>query len=212
MFYFGPMLTLAILAWLFTRPRHEFWGSFSPDLRFLLILCATTWLSCMLTIYIGQPHYVAALTTAFYAIILLTLREMYDSGNPSLKFLARAIPAICFVLLVVRIAAPFVGFEPKPSWIRTWCSQDEQNLERARVLSELEHAPGKHLVIVHYKPNHDFILDEWVYNHADINQSKVIWARDMGVQNAELLRYFPDRHAWLAEPDYSPARVSPYEH
>jgi len=166
----------------------------------------------MLTIYIGQPHYVASLTTAFYAIILLTLREMYDSGNPSLKFLARAIPAICFVLLVVRIAAPLAGFEPKPSWIRTWCSQDEQNLERARVLSELEHAPGKHLVIVHYKPNHDFILDEWVYNHADINQSKVIWARDMGVQNAELLRYFPDRHAWLAEPDYSPARVSPYEH
>ena len=210
MFYFGPMLTLPVLAWLFTRPRGGFRKSFSPELRFMLLLCGATYFSCMLTIYIGQPHYVAQLAVVFYTIILLMLRDLYKSGNPSLKFLARAVPAVCVLLLAARIAAPLVHLEPEPSWIRTWCSQDEQNLQRARVLNELEHSPGKHLVIVHYQPGHDFILDEWVYNHADIDGSKVIWARDMGPQNAELLQYFNDRHAWLAEPDYNPARLSPY--
>ena len=65
-------------------------------------------------------------------------------------------------------------------------------------------------MIVHYRPAHDFISDEWVYNGADIDGSKVIWARDMGQQNAELLQYFNDRHAWLADPDYNPPRLTPY--
>ena len=210
LFYFGPILTLPILAWLFSRPRERFWKSFPSELKFLLLLCAVTYVSCTLTIYIGQPHYVAMLAAAFYAIILLMVREMYESGSRPLQFLARAVPVVCFILLALRMAAPFTRFEPGPSWIRTWCSQDEQNLERARVLSELQHTPGKHLVIVHYKPGHDFILDEWVYNNADIDGSQVIWARDMGMKNAELVDYFHNRQVWLAEPDYSPARVTPY--
>lgn len=210
LFYFGPLFTLPILAWLFSRSRRGFWKSFSPELKFLLLLCLLTYFSCTLTIYIGQPHYVAMLATAFCAILLLMMREIYESERPALKSLARAVPVVCFLLLGLRTVAPFAHFEPKPSWIRTWCSQDEQNLERARVLNQLEHTPGKHLVIVHYKPGHDFILDEWVYNNADIDGAQVIWARDMGAQNAKLINYFHDRKVWLAEPDYSPARLSPY--
>src|SRR5690242_8435072 len=64
LFYFGPILTLPILAWLLSRPRRRVWTSFSPELKFLLLLCGLTYFSCTLTIYIGQPHYVAMLTTA----------------------------------------------------------------------------------------------------------------------------------------------------
>ncbi len=210
LFYFGPILTLPVLAWVVSQGRRKFWKSFSPELKFLLLVCALTYFSCTLTIYIGQPHYVAMLAATFYAIILLMMRQMYDSGNAVLKFLTRAVPVVCFILLALRIVAPLAHFEPGPSWIRTWCSQDEQNLERARVLSRLQRTTGKHLVIVHYKPGHDFILDEWVYNNADIDGSKVIWARDMGPQNTELVNYFHDRQVWLAEPDYRPARITPY--
>jgi len=213
LFYFGPVLTLPWLAWLFTRQRGGFWKSFTADLRLLLLLCCVTYLSCMLTIYIGQPHYIAHLTVVFYAIMLLMMRDLYGppSEAPSAgRFLARSIPAVCVLLLFVRSAAPLFHATPGPSWIRTWCSQDEQNLNRAHIVQQLEQAPGNHLVLVRYKPNHDFILDEWVYNGADIDGSKVIWARDMGPQNAELLHYFNERHAWIAEPDYNPPRLSPY--
>ena len=211
MFFFGPLFTLLAVAWLVSRPRGGFWKSFSPELRFMLVLCAVTYSSCTLTIYIGQPHYVAHLAPVFYIILTLMLMQLYDSGNPSLRFLARAVPAVCVLLFAIRVAAPLARFEPGPSWSRTWCSQDEQNLQRARILDELQQKSGKQLVIVHYKRGHNFVMDEWVYNNADIDGSKVIWARDMGPRNAELLQYFNNRQVWLAEPDYNPARLSPYD-
>jgi hypothetical protein len=70
------------------------------------------------------------------------------------------------------------------------------NLQRAAIQNKLEKLPQKQLVIVSYAPSHrlDF---EWVYNSADIDASKVVWARDMGEQaNQELLHYFHDREAW----------------
>ncbi|MBV9183697.1 MAG: hypothetical protein JO356_20515 [Acidobacteria bacterium] len=212
LFYFGPALSLPILAWLCTRPRGQFWKSFTPELRLLLAVFAVAYVSVLLTIYIGQPHYLAHLTTLFYLLLLLMMRDLHSATGfqPALKILARGVPMICFLLLLLRIAAPVLHHSPKPSWTRTWCSQDEQNLERARILGQLEHTPGDHLVIVRYRPDHDFILDEWVYNRADIDGSKVIWARDMGVQNAELFRYFPARQAWLVEPDVHPAKLSLY--
>jgi hypothetical protein len=63
---------------------------------------------------------------------------------------------------------------------------------------------------VRYQPGHDFILNEWVFNMADIDGSKVLWARDMGAQNSELIQYFKARKAWLVEPDYHPVRLTPY--
>jgi hypothetical protein len=211
LFFFGPVFTVPWVAWLFARPKKQFWSSISRPIAFLLLLCAVTYLSCMLTIYIGQPHYIAHLTVVFYVLMLLMLREQYDTRGPSGRFVARSVPLICLVLLVARISAPAFHLTPQPSWTRTWCSQDWQNLERARVLKQLEQLPGAHLVIVRYRPEHDFILDEWVYNNADIDGSKVIWARDMGAkENSELLQYFHYRHTWLVEPDYNPPRLLPY--
>jgi hypothetical protein len=212
LFYFGPLLTLPWLAWFFTRRDKPIWKAFTPELRFLLVLCFVTYFSCMLTIYIGQPHYIAPLTIVFYTMTTLMLRGLYHltSDTSPTRFLARSVPVVALVLFSARVLAPAVHLTPSPSWIRTWCSQDGQNLERARVLSDLEHTPGNHLVIVRYRPNHDFILDEWVFNNADIDGSKVIWARDMGAQNTELVQYFANRRAWLLEPDYNPPKLTPY--
>jgi hypothetical protein len=74
----------------------------------------------------------------------------------------------------------------------------------------LESYPGPQLAMVRYSANHDSLV-EWVYNEADIDKSKVVWAREMDpASNLELIRYFKDRRVWLAEPDFNPPRVSPY--
>jgi hypothetical protein len=49
--------------------------------------------------------------------------------------------------------------------------------------------------------NHN-IHDEWVYNGAEIDSAKVLWARELDAeQNAKLLAYFKDRTIWLVTPD-----------
>lgn len=213
LFYFGPVLSMPWLAWLFTRPRGKFWKCLGRELRFLSALVLVSYVAIILTIHLGQPHYVAELTIVFYAVTLFLMRDLYgsqaDRSSPT-RFLARSVPLICLILFLARVAAPAFGATPNPSWIRTWCSQDGQNLERASILHQLEDMPGDHLVIVRYQPHHDFIMDEWVFNNADIDGSKVIWARDMGTQNAELLQYFSQRRIWLVEPDYSPPKLSRY--
>lgn len=46
---------------------------------------------------------------------------------------------------------------------------------------------------------------EWVYNAADLNSAKVLWARDMGAgKNEQLRRDFPGRTVWVLDPDNVP--------
>jgi hypothetical protein len=49
-----------------------------------------------------------------------------------------------------------------------------------------------------------------VYNRADIDGSKIVWARDMGPEkNQELVDYYRGRKFWMAEADRS-VRLEPY--
>jgi hypothetical protein len=73
---------------------------------------------------------------------------------------------------------------------------------------------GNHLVLVRYQPSNgaNHVVDhEWVYNAADIDAAKIVWARDMGdSENQELLRYFQNRHIWLLNGDQSHPRLEPF--
>jgi hypothetical protein len=69
--------------------------------------------------------------------------------------------------------------------------------QRAKLLAQLEQQGGRHLILVKYGPHHSYDR-EWVYNEADIDSSKVVWARDMTIDdNCELIHYFKERHVWL---------------
>jgi hypothetical protein len=78
----------------------------------------------------------------------------------------------------------------------------------AGIEERLDKLPGDHLVLVHYGPQtmdavrHHRNYQELVYNHADIDRAKVIWARSLGVEkDAELIRRYPDRQVWRVEED-----------
>jgi hypothetical protein len=82
--------------------------------------------------------------------------------------------------------------------------------QRIEINRQLAMTPGKLLVLVRYWPQHIF-QDEWVYNAADIDAARVVWARDLGdTEDRKLLHYYPDRTVLLLEPDARPPRLTPY--
>jgi len=93
----------------------------------------------------------------------------------------------------------------------TWDGLNHRNpAARIAVNRQLEAITGKLLVFVRYYPQHHF-QEEWVYNRADIDGARVVWARDLGpAENVKLRAYFPGRSAWLLEPDFRPPRLTPY--
>jgi hypothetical protein len=99
---------------------------------------------------------------------------------------------------------------PASSWNFVWWGPQNFGQQRAQIETELSSLPGGQLAIVRYSQRHN-PFNEWVYNAAEMDQSKVLWAREMdATDNSELLQYYRDRKAWLVEPDATPVRVTPY--
>ena len=196
-FYLGPVLTIPLLAFPCIIRDRRMRFPLIAGAFFLLGLAVETWL---------QPHYLAPATGLLYLVLLQGMRHLRLwrwHGRPAGLALVRVIPLVCCAMVILRITAIAAHAQIEPAWPRG-------NLDRARILRVLDNLPGQHLVLVRYgaahSPHH-----EWVYNDADINRAKVVWARDMGEQaNRELLQYFKGRHVWLLEPDESPPKLSPY--
>ena len=117
----------------------------------------------------------------------------------------RALPLIALAMIIMRVGAAAAHFQIEPQWPRG-------NLNRGAIARQLQAMPGKQLVIVRYPvPSAHDVDNEWVYNAADIDHAKVVWARDLGAkQNLPLLQYFRDRTVWTVNGDESPAHLQPY--
>ncbi|HEV2423994.1 MAG TPA: hypothetical protein VGZ29_04105 [Terriglobia bacterium] len=219
-FFLGPVLSLPFMVALTTLPYGFSPGRISHRTRFLLVVCVAVLLGSMLPIW-SNPHYIAPITCAIWALVLIAMRRIRTlewRGRPTGVFLTRAVPAICVVLAILHIIAGSSRAFACPAWPSgqstepTWCSPSPANTERAGVLARLESYPGRQLAIVHYGPDHDLYFHEWVYNPADIETARVVFARDMGpVRNLELIDYFKDRHVWLVDADATAVKLEPYD-
>ena len=183
----------------------------------LLIVCVLVLVPGMLIEVFLIPHYLSPFTAAFYAIGLQCMRHLrvWKPGKrPVGLALVRGCVVLCIGMAAIRLASRPLhivnGEWPNPNWSGWGFGPESHGTDRAAIQQALNDVPGKHLVLVRYKPDHDSMF-EWVYNAPDIDNSKVIWAHDMdAASNAELIRYYHDRDVWLVQPDLKTGKLRPY--
>jgi hypothetical protein len=149
------------------------------------------------------PHYAAPATVLFYIVAAGALRSLRH-WRPERASMAQVVYGASLVVIGVQLLTG--AFRPEHRFL-----YDKRGfqVERARILEFLNGIPGKQLIFVRYGPHHD-LNDEWVYNRADIDRSKVVWARSIGRdKDLALISYFKDRRVWLLD-ENGGARISSY--
>ncbi|HZY84272.1 MAG TPA: hypothetical protein VFE78_05550 [Gemmataceae bacterium] len=192
-FYLGVGLLMPLIALRYAA--RDRW------LRFALVACAVELAGLLLTTG-GLPHYVAPMTGLVFVVAVQALRQVRLwrwRGLPAGRAYVRALPAAYLLLLVLSVPLERRG------------GPADRHVQRAFVLERLSHEPGRHLVLVRYEPKPLGIdHEEWVYNGADIDGAKVVWARAMGPEeDRALLGYFHGRRVWRVNADEVPAELTP---
>ncbi len=185
-FFLYPPLYLALIAFLAgTRDYRQAWVA----LTLLIFAVGTNFYPLFLS------QYIAALSCLFILVSVEGLRIL--SRRPAGAAAARALVYLCVAQFVLSY-----GIYARDN--------DHSPERRIEINRQLAKTPGKLLVLVRYWPQHIF-QDEWVYNAADIDGARVVWARDLGdTEDQKLLHYYPDRTVLLLEPDARPPRLAPY--
>jgi hypothetical protein len=193
-FYIGAPGSIAIVT---LRHLHR-----DRRVRPLVIAAWVFFLGSLFNAFV-TAHYMAPATCIVFALLTQAMRHLRrcrSKEQPVGVFLVRAVPASCVLICIVQlISTPMVA---------------KAGLARAEMRRQLEGTPGRHLVLMRYSPGRDpngTKSVEWVYNAADIDHARIVWAHEMGRdKDAELIEYFKDRKVWLIEPDVTPIRVTEY--
>lgn len=173
------------------------------------------------------PHYLAPTACLVLFLEVEGLRRSWnrkrDSGNAqdktphassreaALRSFVLLLPVVCLISLMLRVEARVHGWSEDPRGPeRDALSMRGWSLQRADLEKWLEQQSQLQLVFVRYSIKH-VINNEWVYNHADLIHSHVIWARDLGTQaNQALLQMLPERRVWLLDADRPNPQLVPY--
>ncbi len=205
----------------FLPPLYLAFGIFLATIRKWTVL----WIVLTLTFFaLGSnlfpylyPRYIAAVTCLFVLASVTGLQKLatlHIRGWPAGQHAAGLILFVCAATFCLWYGAHLFEKNDLAAQIEqyeTWDAINHSDPGRHILVDrELQRFPGKQLVFVRYWPNHIF-QDEWVYNAADIDSSRIVWARDLGsTENEKLHRYYPDRTIWLLEPDARPPTLSRY--
>ncbi|HEX8475833.1 MAG TPA: hypothetical protein VF666_17540 [Pyrinomonadaceae bacterium] len=207
LFFAGPALTLLVLVAACTSWRDR-------RMRVPLAVVALLFAGLLLETYFSL-HYAAPAVAAIYVLLMQAWRRLTVwrwRGRAVGRELSWAIPVICLIMFGVRVGAKPLQLNLDPnSWRAADYYADSFGAKRAPIVRQLEATEGRHLVLVRYGAEHRS-GEEWVYNRADIDGAKIVWAREMDEsRNRELIGYFRGRRVWLLEADAVGApRLSPY--
>ncbi len=205
-FYFWPAVlpTLAALPFLL-RNRN---------VQAALLLIAIMFAGLSFEIWPMTQHYHAPIAAAMSLLLVEVIRfwrRVQWRGEGVGLAIATTIPVFCAIMLGLRLLAAGMHYEVPGQGLVPWFTIAPGNQYRARVSDYLERQPGEQLALVRYAGNHH-VDEEWVHNAANIDGSKVVWARfSDDEQNERLLRYFHGRRVWLVDVAEKEGRLKPLE-
>jgi len=183
-FFLGLPLTLCVL--LFAR---ALWRDRTVRLALLLLIAFYAGVAMDLRLF---PHYFAPGAVLLYILAAATLRAVRKSWPgkaaervwvPWIVLAAFAVVAIGGLLTANnRYLFGSIDYHIRAEW--------------ASVTDQLTKIPGDHLVLVSYGPEHE-MYQELVYNRADIEHARIVWARSLTPESDEkLIEHYARRRVW----------------
>jgi hypothetical protein len=156
------------------------------------------------------PNYIAALIPLFLLMTVTGLGNLWRlrlRNIPAGRVAVWLIALCCVGQFSWMYGLRLAGNDSAPSLYASWGLQTTSYYHaRAAILQRLARSPGRQLVFVHIGDEED--IQQWIQNGADIDNSPVVWALDLGAaENASLLAFYPSRTAWrllTAEPKLEP--------
>ena len=200
-FVWPLFLLMFVAAWQMLKSRKQ---------RLLAITTLVLLAGLLVESWPPHSHYASQVLCVAVAIAIYGLRRLRlwkPRGVPAGLMACRAIVLVMATWMLVTLGDKVMN--PYLLQINRRTLQAEA-IDRVRLETELGRMPGEHLVIVHNRWSHTG-SEDWVYNKADIDHAKVVWARDMGPEkNEELLRYFANRRVWLVDQNDGIMRLTAY--
>jgi hypothetical protein len=192
-FYVGPLLTVPLLA--------LFWGPCDRWMGFAVLTSVLTLLAVLMT-HGAWPHYFAPAAPLVFVLAVQGSRSLGLARRRGRRIGRTLVPTLLVVSAAWLILV--VGLFPQVMRGLRWAES------RTELVAQLERMDGDHLVVVRYRKGHVW-YKEWVYNKADIDRAKIVWARELTPDsNRGLLDYFKGRRVWLLEADREPPTLLPY--
>lgn len=191
-FYLGVLGSLAFLLGIASRQKRQGW-----------LLGTFAWITLAQGLPAAYfPHYASPGAILCWIFALAGFRRVALWRRPSLAQ-PRKRPGSRLLLLVlmaelVATSLRFPTLRPGP---------EDPSRQRQAMIERLEKVAGRHLVIV--EPRN---MTDWVWNGAEIDAAKIVWARTAGAEADQKLRdYYQDRQIWRARIDTEPPVLEPWE-
>ncbi len=190
-----------------------FWSD--SRVRFLALVTAPVMLAASLSVY-AHTHYIAPALPAIMALMFVVVQKLRSVRMLSGARVGTLISGVALLVILgsaamsMRPNRRLIGFGITPGGVAQAVPEAVARAaaERDALDAKLRQSGGKHLLVVHYTPNHEPAPD-WVHNGANIDAQTVIWARDRGPsENQALMSYYRGRKVWFVTVGNNSYRLS----
>ncbi|MEP6717053.1 MAG: hypothetical protein ABJC09_15895 [Terriglobia bacterium] len=193
-FFIGPFATPALLfaGLLFRRQKLRPWLWISA----LFILDHATY-------HAWYPQQSAPETVLIVLLLVECWRSLRAWQRPrgyGIALTRSLTAAFIAAILLLSVGHIFLHRLPRPIH-DIWASLVPESDPREAVIERLNGLPGKHLVFIYYRSS-QLRYDEWVFNEADIPNSRIVFARAISPESDRILAAaLPGRDLWNVDAD-----------